>query len=96
MAKGYWIVHITVEDAENYPDYMKAASAAVAAHGGQFLVRGGQYEVVEGTGRERHVIVEFDSFEAAKAAYFAEDYQAAAKLRQAYAQTDLIIIEGAD
>ena len=96
MAKGYWIVHVTVQDAENYPDYVKAASAAVAAHGGRFLVRGGQYEFAEGAGRERHVIVEFESFEAAKAAYHAQDYQAAAKLRQAYAQTDLIVIEGAD
>ena len=96
MAKGYWIVHVTVEDAENYPDYVKAASAAVAAHGGRFLVRGGRYEVAEGAARERHVIVEYDSFDAAKAAYHAEDYQAAATLRQAYAQGDLIIIEGAD
>lgn len=96
MAKGYWIVHVTVEDAEAYPDYIKAAGAAVAAHGGRFLVRGGQYEVAEGTARERHVIVEFDSFEAAKAAYAAEDYQVAAELRQACAQADLIVIEGAD
>lgn len=96
MAKGYWIVHVTVEDVENYPDYMKAAGAAVAAHGGKFRVRGGQYAVPEGAARERHVIIEFESFEAAKAAYDADDYQAAAKLRQAYAQTDLIIVEGAD
>lgn len=94
MAKGYWIVHITVNDPENYPKYIAADAAAFEKFDARFLVRGGRYEAVEGPARERHVVIEFASFERALACYRSEDYQAAAKLRQAYAESELVIVEG--
>lgn len=94
MAKGYWIVHITVTDPENYPKYIAADAAAFEKFDARFLVRGGRYEAVEGPARERHVVIEFASFERALACYRSEDYQAAAKLRQAYAESELVIVEG--
>ncbi len=94
MAKGYWIVHITVTDPENYPKYIAADAAAFEKFDARFLVRGGRYEAVEGPARERHVVIEFESYERALACYRSEVYQAAAKLRRAYAQSELLIVEG--
>ena len=94
MAKGYWIVHITVTDPENYPKYLAADAAAFEKFDARFLVRGGRYQAVEGPARERHVVIEFESYERALACYRSEEYQAAAKLRRAYADSELVIVEG--
>lgn len=96
MAKGYWMVHVTVTDPESYPAYQAANAAAFDRYGVRFLVRGGAFEAPEGAARERHVVIEFDSYETARACYHSPEYQAAAKLRQAYGETDLVIVEGAD
>ncbi len=94
VPRGYWIVHISVTDPANYPKYVAADAAAFAKHGARFLVRGGRYEAVEGSARQRHVVIEFDSYEAALACYRSPEYQAAAKLRQAYAESEVLIVEG--
>ena len=94
MAKGYWVVHITVTDPENYPSYIKADAAAFEKFDAKFLVRGGRYDAVEGPARERHVVIEFESYEKALECYHSPEYQAAAKLRQAYADSEVLIVEG--
>ena len=96
MAKGYWIVHIDVKDANNYPQYIAADAKAFERFDARFLVRGGQYKAVEGPARSRHVVIEFASFEQALACYNSPEYQAAAKLRQAYAASEVLIVEGQD
>ncbi|HNR75680.1 MAG TPA: DUF1330 domain-containing protein [Parvularculaceae bacterium] len=95
MPKGYWIGHVDVENAENYPDYMKAAQPAYEKYGARFLVRGGRFEQAEGAGRGRHVVVEFDSYEQALACYNSLEYQAAAEIRRANSSGDILIVEGA-
>lgn len=95
MPKAYVIAHIDVTDPEVYAAYMKASSAAMQAHGARILVRGGRAETCEGQRRARHVLVEFDSFEAAKAFYDSEQYAIARKLRANAAIFDLTIMEGA-
>jgi uncharacterized protein (DUF1330 family) len=93
-AKGYWIVHISVTDPANYPKYIAADALAFANFNARFLVRGGRYEAVEGPARQRHVIIEFESYEAALACYRSSEYQAAAKLRRAYAESEVLVVEG--
>jgi uncharacterized protein (DUF1330 family) len=96
MPKGYWIAHVTVRDAEGYKAYIAANAAPIASYGGRFLVRGGRYETRGGPERQRHVVLEFDSFEQAKACYDSAEYRAAAKIRDAHADVDVVIVEGAD
>ena len=69
MPKGYWIGHVDIDDPDEYPAYMKAAQPAYEKYGAKFLVRGGDYECVEGQARTRHVVVEFSSYEQALACY---------------------------
>ena len=94
MAKGYWVAHVTVTDPDNYPKYVAANAAAFEKYGARFLVRGGRFEAPEGAARERHVVIEFDSYEQALACYHSPEYAEAARLREAYADSDLVIVEG--
>ncbi len=94
--KGYWIVRADVTEPEGYKAYVVADMAAIGKHGGRFLVRGGAFELMEGSSRSRSVILEFPSYEAALACYRSAEYQAAAALRKGKADFDLVIIEGYD
>lgn len=94
MAKGYWMFHVTVTDPETYKKYIEADAEPFAKYGARFLVRGGEFAAVEGNARERHVVIEFDSFETAMACYKSPEYQAASAFRKAAAVTDLVIVRG--
>lgn len=95
MPKGYWIVRVSVNNAERYPEYLAAARPAFEKYGARFLVRGGRYDAREGSSRERNVVIEFADFATAAACYDSPEYQAAKAIRTANAEADLVIAEGA-
>jgi uncharacterized protein (DUF1330 family) len=94
MARGYWIGHISITDPEKYEDYKSANAVAFSKYGGRFIVRGGKFKCVTGEARERHVVIEFDSYEKALECYDSPEYKAASELRDTYSENDIIIIEG--
>ena len=94
--KGYWIAHVSVDDAQAYEAYRQANAAAFAKYGARFLVRGGPQDVVEGAARPRSVVLEFPSIEAARACYHSPEYRRAKALRDPVSQFDLVIVEGWD
>lgn len=96
MAKGYWIVHVTVTNPDRYPDYIAADNPVVAEYGGTFLVRGGASTAPEGPMKDRHVVIEFKDYETALACYNSPGYQAALKIRQEASLSDFVIVEGQD
>ena len=51
---------------------------------------------MEGRARDRIVVLEFPSYEAALACYRSPEYLAAKKLREGKAEADVIVIEGYD
>ena len=96
MAKGYWVGHVTVTDPKAYKSYVAANERAFSKYGARFLVRGGQYASVEGMARQRHVVIEFPSYEAALACYHSPEYQEALRLRELASEADIIVVEGYD
>jgi uncharacterized protein (DUF1330 family) len=96
MAKGYWIGRIDVQDAEDYKAYVAANGPAFAKFGARFLVRGGEFEAVEGAARARNVVIEFPSYEAAVACWHSPEYQAAKAKRDGHAVVDMLVIHGYD
>jgi len=94
--KGYWIVQVDVPDADAYKPYLVANQAPFGQFGARYLVRGGRRDVMEGSARDRIVVLEFPSFEAALACYRSPEYQAAKKLRDGEAEADVIVTEGYD
>jgi uncharacterized protein (DUF1330 family) len=79
MAKGYWVsAHRNLPDPNRYAAYAKLAVPAIEKAGGRFLVRGITKTAVEnGLTGFNTVVIEFDSYEKAIAAYHSEDYQKA-------------------
>ena len=96
MAKGYWIARVDVTDPEKFKAYSAFVGPFVASNGGRFMVRGGQQDIREGEARARSVVVEFPSYEAARAAYDSAEYQAGIALRQGASIVDFVIVEGYD
>lgn len=95
MPKAYWIVRVSVHNEKRYPAYLAAAAPAFEKFGARFLVRGGRYEPMEGTVRERNVVVEFADYATALACYQSPEYTAAKKIRNSHAEADFVIVEGA-
>lgn len=96
MSKGYWIGHLSVTDPEGFKAYGAAAAEPLQRYGARFLVRGGRYAVCRGAEWPRHFVIEFDSFAKAQACHDSPEYQAAAKIRDANATIDLVIVEGVE
>jgi uncharacterized protein (DUF1330 family) len=96
MPKGYWIGRIDVNNEDGYRPYAAANAALFKKFGGQFVVRAGKFEAVEGASRSRNVVIEFPDYAAALACYRSPEYQANIKVRQPHAIVELIIIEGYD
>jgi uncharacterized protein (DUF1330 family) len=94
MPKGYWIARVDVRDPEGYKDYVATAKPAFERFGAKFLARGGAHELVEGPGRARNVVIEFDSMEAARGCYNSPEYQAAKLIRQKFADGEIVLVEG--
>jgi uncharacterized protein (DUF1330 family) len=65
-------------------------------NGSRLLARAGRHELVEGRMRSRNVLREFDSYEAAQAAYRSPEYSRARPLRAPHAACDFLIVEGYD
>lgn len=67
---------------------------AFEKYGAKLLVRGGKSDAVEGKGRSRNIIMEFESLEVAQACYNSEQYQKAAAIRRVLADGEIILVEG--
>jgi uncharacterized protein (DUF1330 family) len=92
---AYVIVDIDITDPVAYEEYKKATPITLAAHGGKFIARGGDVEVLEGDWQPgRMVILEFDSVEAAKTWWSSPEYEAPKALRQRSSTASLIVVEG--
>ena len=92
---GYVIADVDVTDPELFAEYRKLVSATVEQYGGKYLVRGGETEVVEGDRTpHRTVVIEFESYERARAWYHSDEYAPALKMRLDSANSSVIIVDG--
>ena len=96
MAKAYWIsAYQSIIDSEALADYAKLAGPSLTAAGGKFLARGVPAAVKESGLQQRTVLIEFESVEAALAAYNSPGYkEALTALGSNAVVRDIRIIEG--
>ena len=94
MAKAYWIAFVTVTDPDAYAGYQQVAPAAFAKYGAQFVVRGGEADTMEGKDWQRHVVIAFESKEAALACYNSPEYQLARERRKGACEANIVIVDG--
>jgi uncharacterized protein (DUF1330 family) len=94
MPKGYVISRVDITNPDAYARYAAAATKTIAEHGGKPLARGGRSEALEGIARARNVVLEFESYDAARAYFHSEHYQAARALRAGAAEIEMVLVEG--
>ncbi len=92
---AYLIARVQITDWDRYREYMKLTPEAIEKFGGRFIVRGGQTLTLEGPAETgRIVVIEFPSFDRAKAFYESEAYAQARKLREGAASGQFILVDG--
>jgi uncharacterized protein (DUF1330 family) len=94
MPKGYVISRVDITNPDAYARYGAAATKVIAEHGGKPLARGGRSEALEGKARTRNVVLEFESYDAARRYVYSEQYQAARALREGAAEIEMVLVEG--
>lgn len=93
MPKGYIVITEDVKDPAGMAEYAKLAGKAMA--GAKVLSFDTKAETIEGQWHgTQTVLLEFDSVDAAREWYNSDAYQAAAKLRQAAADCNGVILSG--
>jgi uncharacterized protein (DUF1330 family) len=93
--KGYWIaLYKTIHDAKNLKEYSVKVTPVIKSYGGKPLVRGGDYQCLEGENFLRTVIWEFPSYEAAMECHDSKEYQEGWAIAKDTTERNLQIIEG--
>jgi uncharacterized protein (DUF1330 family) len=92
---AFVIVEVAISDPGGYERYKPMAAESVAAHGGRYLVRGGDVESLEGPGVDgRFVVLEFADLDSARRWYDSDDYAEARAVRQAASTARAFIVDG--
>ena len=92
---AYIIADLEIHDLEAMQPYIPAVPPIVRKHGGEYLVRGGKAENIEGDWRPgRMVVIKFPDLQSARAFVDDPEYAPWKALRQKSGHTDGIIVEG--
>ncbi len=93
---AYVILCSKVENTEQFQQYLAATPPTLTPHGGEYLVRGGEKEVLEGSwDPARVVVLKFPSMANAKAWYDGAGYTKARALRKGATEYfNVLLVEG--
>ena len=95
MAKGYWLAtYKSIGDLEKLKKYAEVVTPVIKGFGGQALVRGGKYQVLEGDNFIRTVIWECPNYQKAIEGHESKKYQEGGSLAKETTERNLQIIEG--
>ncbi|WP_397534275.1 DUF1330 domain-containing protein [Roseateles sp.] len=92
---AYIIADVTVTDPEQMAKYREWSTKAMQEHGAEVLVRGGEFDVLEGPWTpSRIVLLKFTDRAAAKAFYNSQTYQHAKSLREQAGIMRMVVVDG--
>jgi uncharacterized protein (DUF1330 family) len=94
---AYMIVNVDVQDVVAYEQYKAKVPALIRKHGGEYLVRGGKFLILEGHWRpSRLAIFRFPDMAAIENLFRDPEYQPLKALRQRPSKADIVTVEGRD
>ncbi|MBC8267872.1 MAG: DUF1330 domain-containing protein [Rhodospirillaceae bacterium] len=96
MTPYYLIADVRIDDMDAYKNYMEQAKPLVERYGGVYLVRGGDFKVLEGDyfSPRRMVLIRFPDKQSCERFYNDPAYQQARAIRLPVSDMVLIGIEG--
>jgi uncharacterized protein (DUF1330 family) len=96
MPAAYIIGDVAVSDEEKMAQYRQWSSRAIAEHGAEILVRGGNAEPLEGDwSPSRIVVLKFAAGRAAARSFYdSQIYTAARRLREGAGVMRMIVVDG--
>jgi len=92
---AYILVDIDIHDPAGFEGHRKRVPALAAKHGGEYLVRGGEFEVIEGNWKPHRLAVMRFPDRAAIRAFFADpEYAELKALRKRTAKSAIVAVDG--
>ncbi|MBC8338203.1 MAG: DUF1330 domain-containing protein [Rhodospirillales bacterium] len=92
---AYIIVQIDVTDPDTFEVYRAQVPPTLEQYGGEYIVRGGVQEILEGDWpHPRCVVLKFPSMEQAKAWHESAEYEGPKALRQSASRGNMLVVEG--
>ena len=92
---AYIIADVTVTDPEKMSEYRVWSTRAMQEHGAEVLVRGGEFEVLEGPWTpSRLVVLKFPDRAAARRFYDSETYRRAREIRRDAGIMRMVVVDG--
>ncbi len=92
---AYMIVNVDVKDPAAYEEYKTKVPALIRKHGGEYLVRGGKFVILEGDWKPtRLVLLRFPDLVSAQAFFADPEYHPLKALRQRISEGDIVVVEG--
>jgi uncharacterized protein (DUF1330 family) len=79
---AYMMVDLDIHDSAGFDGYRKGVPALIAKHGGEYLVRGGEFEIIEGDWQPHRLVL------------FRFSYADFAALRKRTAKSVVIAVDG--
>lgn len=93
----YLIVNSDTKDAEALKDYRQKVPELVKKHGGEYLVRGGNFEVLEGDWQPtRLILFRFPDRDSVHALLNDPEYVPLKEIRHRVADTQMVMVDGCD
>jgi uncharacterized protein (DUF1330 family) len=91
------ILDLDVHDVAGFQEYRNRVPALIAKHGGEYLVRGGESEVIEGSWRPRRLVLfRFPDRQAIRAFFADPAYAELNALRQRTCDSKIVAVDGVD
>lgn len=95
MPAAYILVQVDVFNPDGFAPYREKAPETIRRYGGEYIVRGGAFEKLEGDEPlSRLVVIRFPDKEAASAWYASAEYKDLLALRRKCARSNMILVEG--
>ena len=93
---GFAIFNIDIKRPTEYKEYVEKVKPIAERYGGEYIVRGGESTIVEGSwAYPRTVVIKFPSYEKALEWYNSEEYKPIKQIRLDNSVANGIIIKGA-
>lgn len=92
---AYVVARVEITDAGKMKEYQALTPAAIEAHGGKFIARGGDVVTLEGDDETRRVVlIEFPDMTTAKKFWDSPEYDEARQKRIGAADFQAFIVDG--